>query len=225
MRSVLIILFLLIGSVCYSQPKDNLYQTSDSCYVNSVILSETPSSNTLYHPTKILSLKTNLLSDLILTPNIQVELYTYIWNTSIELEWTFPWWSVKEYHFYYQILNGCVNIKKYFNNNYTGWYVGLYGNRGYYDIFIGKEKGYQGGHYGCGVSVGHVFKVNNCIVEPFLRVGWLGSRYDEYISKDKYYYNWNGDNSKFIPQRFNLNYFGPTAIGVNIGWNIIRKHD
>ena len=52
----------------------------------------------------------------------------------------FPWYHNDSNHKCYQILNGTVGIRKYFNNEYTKWYVGIYCNTGYFDLSMNEEK-------------------------------------------------------------------------------------
>jgi len=183
----------------------------------------------------ILAIKTNVASDAILTPNIQAELYTWLWGLSLEFDYTFPWYH-KDYdkYFYYQILNGTAGIRKYFNNKYTGHWIGIYANTAIYDIcFWNKDKGWQGEVYGAGIGYGYVFqskKYPRFKFEPYIRLGWFNTKFDTYhVSQpwnEKYYYNWYSRASDFVPRRFNMNYFGPTEIGINITFDLIcvRKY-
>ena len=183
----------------------------------------------------ILAVKTNTVSDLLATPNVQAELYTHLWGLSLEFDYTFPWWH-KDYddYFYYQILNGTVGIRKYFNNKYNGHWVGVYANTAIYDIcFWNKDKGWQGELYGAGLGYGYVFqnkKYPRLKFEPYIRIGWFNTKFDTYHASqpwdEKYYYNWYLRASDFVPRRFNMNYFGPTEIGFNITFDLIclRKY-
>ena len=174
----------------------------------------------------VLSFKTNLLEDLIGAVNAHAELFTYLWGISLEYEHTFPWWKNDDKYIYYQLLNGMVGIRKYFNNDYSKWYIGVYGNTGYYDFSLDKDTGRQGEHRGAGMSAGYVWRKGNWRFEAFGRVGWLNSNYDKYHAgqpfEGRYYYDWVGKNEDFIPRRFNLNYVGPTMIGFSIGYDLIR---
>lgn len=189
----------------------------------------------LYQKIPVVALKTNLLSDAIITPNVQAEVYTYLWNLSLEFDYTFPWWRIDEdKYFYHQILNGTAGIRKYFKNDYTGHYIGIYGNTAIYDLcYFNKEKGWQGEAYGAGFSYGYVFKhkkYSRLRFEPYVKVGWLNTRFDTYHASQpfngKYYYNWFGNINDFVPRRFTMNYFGPTAIGFNLTYDLIcvRKY-
>ena len=182
----------------------------------------------------IVSLKTNVLLDIIpyspfglsFTPNVQVEIYTLLNGLSLEFEYTFPWWKNDNTYKYYQIINGCFGIRKYFDNAYRGWYVGLYGNTGYFDLSINKDKGWQGEHHGAGLSVGYVIRRGVLRFEPYIRVGWVGGKYDSYHAGDpfngRYYYDWYKPASEFEPRKYTFNYFGPTMIGFNISFDIIN---
>lgn len=182
----------------------------------------------------ILAVKTSLVSDLLATPNIQAEVYTHLWGLSFEFDYTFPWWHKDEGCFYYQVLNGTVGIRKYLNNQYTGHWLGIYGNSAVYDIcFWNKDKGWQGELYGVGLGYGYVFRDKRyprLKFEPYIRIGWFRSKFDTYhISQpwnEKYYYNWTSRASEFVPRRFSMNYFGPTEIGFNLTFDLIcvRKY-
>ena len=181
----------------------------------------------------IVSLKTNVLLDAIpyspfgisFTPNVQLEIYTWLHGLSIEFEYTFPWWKNDNTYKYYQIINGTVGIRKYFNNRYNNWFVGLYGNTGYFDLSKNKETGWQGEHHGLGCSFGYVFQNNRLRIEPYIRIGWLSGKYDPYHAGDpfdnKYYYDWTKPASEFQKRKHSFNYFGPTMIGLNISFDII----
>ena len=70
----------------------------------------------------------------------QAELHTWFHGLSVEFEYMFPWYHNDSNHKYYQILNGTVGIRKYFNNEYTKWYVGIYGNTMVISIFQLTKK-------------------------------------------------------------------------------------
>lgn len=183
----------------------------------------------------ILAVKTNAIADVLITPNIQAELYTWLWGLSLEFDYTFPWWH-KDYdqYFYYQILNGTAGIRKYINNSYTGHWIGIYANTAIYDIcFWNKDKGWQGEVYGAGLGYGYVFqskKHPRIKFEPYVRFGWFNTKFDTYHASqpwnEKYYYNWYLRASDFVPRRFSMNYFGPTEIGFNLTFDLVcvRKY-
>lgn len=177
----------------------------------------------------ILAVKTNLISDLALAPNVQAELYTHIWGLSVDFAYLFPWYKNHDKFFYYQVLNGAAGIRKYLKDDYTGHYFGIYGNTVIYDICLfNKDKGWQGEGHGAGLTYGYVLpnkKHPRLKVEFYARLGWLSTKFDSYHTletfDEKYYYDWTGRASEFVPRRFNLNYFGPTAIGFNLTYDLI----
>lgn len=177
----------------------------------------------------ILAVKTNMASDLLATPNIQAELYTHLWGLSFEFDYTFPWWCKDDKCFYYQILNGTAGIRKYLNNQYTGHWIGIYANSAVYDVcFWNKDKGWQGEALGAGIGYGYVFQSKRyprLKFESYIRLGWFNSKFDTYYMSqpwnEKYYYDWSGRASEFVPRRFNMNYFGPTEIGFSLIFDLI----
>ena len=176
----------------------------------------------------VLAVKTNLLADALITPNVHAELYTHFLNTSLEFEYTFPWWSTDVYHKYYQILSGTAGIRRYFKDTYNGHYIGAYINTTIYDIEFSNDPGYQGEGYGFGISYGYVFnnkKHPRLKFEPFVRVGYFYTKFDTYHTSEpfdgKYYYNWYKKASDFVPRRLEMNYFGPTMIGFNLTYDLI----
>lgn len=183
----------------------------------------------------ILGVKTNLVADALITPNVQAELYTHLWGLSLEFDYTFPWYH-KDYdtYFYYQLLNGTVGIRKYLKKDYTGHYFGIYANTAIYDLCpADKDLGWQGELYGAGISYGYVFqnkKYSRLKFEPYIRIGWFNTRFDEYHASqpwdEKYYYNWYKRASDFVPRCLKMDYFGPTEIGINFTFDIVclRKY-
>lgn len=196
----------------------------DTIYIRDTLYLEKP-----FRRIPILAVKTNLATDLIAAPNIQAELYTHLAGISLEFEYTFPWYKIHDKFFYYQVLNGTAGIRKYFKDDYNGHYIGAYGNTAIYDLcFFDKDKGWQGELYGAGLTYGYVFsskKNPRWKFEGYVRVGWFNTKYDSYHTlenfDDKYYYDWYGRTSDFVPRRFNMNYFGLTMIGFNITYDLI----
>jgi len=176
----------------------------------------------------ILGVKTNLVADAALAPNVHAELYTHLAGLSLEFEYTFPWWKTDVVHRYYQILNGTAGIRKYFRNSYTGHYVGAYVNTAIYDLQAKTDQGFQGELNGIGLSYGYVFaskKDPRLKFEPYIRIGCFNTRFDEYHTSEpfdgRYYYTYTGKSSDFVPRRFKMTYFGPTMIGFNLTYDLI----
>jgi hypothetical protein len=214
------------------------YDKPQECDCDTVYLAYTDTIYNTIHDTlwfekpfkkiPILALKTNLLMDGLAAPNIQAELFTHLWGTSLEFEYTVPWWSSDEAYIYYQIADGTVGLRKYLKDSYDGHWFGLYGHTVLYDLCANKEDGWQGEGYGIGLGYGYVWRSEKhprLRLEMYGRIGWLHTKYDTYHASDpwdgKYYYDWYKRASEFVPRRFTLDYFGPTMIGINISYDII----
>lgn len=202
--------------------RDTIYIPTIERYIDTVYVEKRPTIK--IYP--IFAVKTNFVADALITPNVHAELYPWIWGLSAEFEYDFPWFGSTVTHRYYQVSNAFVGIRKYFKNNYNGWYVGVYANNALYDIAINKDNGWQGEGHGLGITAGYLIRKKNFNLEPFIRVGYFNSRFDEYDASQpfngKYYYKWNGRNSDFVPRRFELNYIGPTMLGITISYDLIK---
>jgi hypothetical protein len=213
--------------------KPEIYERVDTLRFEKIDTVYSHSTDTIYieKPWKripVLALKTNLVSDLLITPNVQAELYTHVAGLSLEFSYTCPWWHDDGVYFYHQILNGTAGVRKYFKNDYLGHYLGTYVHTGIYDLCYDKRNGWQGETNGAGLGYGYVFaskKHPRLKFEAFIRAGWLYTRYDTYHASEpfdgKYYYNWYKKASDFVPRRFVMNYVGPTMVGFNLTYDLI----
>ena len=226
-----------IVEIKFSYPKyyiDTLYITkTDTVYVRDTVYVNTGGAKWEWIPAA--AIKTNLLADALpytpfgvsFTPNVQVEIYTHLWGTSLEFEYLFPWWHNDNTHKYWQILSGTLGVRKYLNNEYYGHYLGIYGSTFAYDICKSADAGWQGEAFSAGLTYGYAFrtKVPKLKIEAFVRVGYVNSHLDRYYAPDpfegKYYYSWNRRASDFIPRQYVLNYVGPTMVGVSLTYDII----
>lgn len=224
LRNCTVEVYFSFSEPCIVQPCEN-----DTIYMqNFVYLRDTVFIKPEPTPLPILAVKSNLFADALIAPNIQAELYTHWWGTSATFDYTFPWYHSDKQFVYYQLLRGTIVLRKYLNNEYDKHYIGLYGETYEYDFCLGKEDGWQGEGYGLGIEYGYAFrskKYTKLKTELFIRAGWLNSRYDTYHAGEpfegKYYYDWYQKASEFTPRRFVLNYFGPTAIGINISYDVL----
>ena len=178
----------------------------------------------------IFAVKTNLVTDALLAPNVQAEVYFHKQNLSMEFEYTFPWWYDNDRFFFYQLLNGTLGVRKYLKDTYDGHWFGIYGNTNIYDLCFDKNRGVQGECWGVGISYGYAFRSkahSRVRWEPYIRFGYLRSKFDKYHAgvpfNNKYYYDWNSSNEDFVPRRFRMNYIGPTMLGVNISFDFNKK--
>lgn len=179
----------------------------------------------------LVSLKTNLLSDALLTPNVSLEFYIGK-QYSITGHYSFAWWSRDTKHLYYQLMDGELEFRRYFKADYShsGHYLSVYGQGNLYDFSFDAERAWQGEGWGVGLGYGYVWqpwKNKRWKIEAFIRVGYYQSLYDAYHASDpyngKYYYDWNGTIESFIRRNNRLRWFGPTNIGVSFSYDIIHR--
>ena len=167
----------------------------------------------------VLALKTNLLYDALLVPNIGVEVSIGKgWTATAG--WNCAWWDRDAAHRYWRIYGGEAEVRKYFGSKaretvLSGHHLGLYGQGYKYDFELGgrgqlSELTYGGGlSYGYALPLGHSFNLDFCV-----GFGYLGGEYKIY-DPDAGCYVW-----KETRQR---HWFGPTKAEVTLAWVIGRK--
>ncbi|MFI3315155.1 MAG: DUF3575 domain-containing protein [Rikenellaceae bacterium] len=168
----------------------------------------------------LFALKTNLLYDLLLTPNIELEVPIGD-KWSIGGEWICPWWVTNDNGYALQILSGQLEGRYWFGDRsdrlqLTGWFAGLYAGGGIYDLQW-KNNGYQGEFYiAAGLSGGYAHTINksgSLRMEYSLGVGYLNTDYR--------YYEGEQDNKFLVWQRDgNYQWLGPTKLEVSLVWLI-----
>ncbi|MBE9488600.1 MAG: DUF3575 domain-containing protein [Bacteroidetes bacterium] len=163
----------------------------------------------------LIALKTNLLYDLALTPNIGIEVpIGEKW--SVAAEWAYAWWSNDSNHRYWRMYGGSLEVRRWFggkSNRYlTGHHVGVYASAGTYDVEF-SNKGYQSKFsYTIGASYGYSLPIAKALNLDFeIGVGYLAGEYKEYEPK-------NGDYLRIATKK--RNYFGPTKGQVSLVWLI-----
>ena len=166
-----------------------------------------------------MAVKTNMLYDALLVPNIGVEFYVGK-NWSVAGNWMYAWWKSDRKHNYWRIYGGDVELRRWFGRRavekpFSGHHVGLYGQIVTYDFELGG-KGYLGDKwsYGGGVAYGYSLPVGHRFNVDFtLGIGYLGGLYKEYIPLDGHYV-WQTTKKR--------RWFGPTKAGISLVWLIGR---
>ncbi len=180
----------------------------------------------------MLAIKTNLLYDLATAVNVGIEFYTHNPRFSILANYTSPWWSYSKKHLCMQMIDGSLEGRYYFDKErkHTGHYLSVYGQANLYDFCLDAERGWQGEGYGAGIGYGYVWqpwKNKRWKLEAFMRVGYYHSIYDPYHAgekgNDKYYYDWDGPIENFIRRNHRLRWFGPTGVGVTLGYDLFTR--
>jgi len=168
----------------------------------------------------VIAVKTNLLYDAALIPNIGIEIpFAGAW--SVAAQWQYAWWKSKKHNRFWQTYGGDIEVRRWFCGRYkdkimAGHHVGVYGGIISYDFEWGK-RGYQARpwSYVAGVSYGFSLPVSSRINFDFtLGVGYMGGKYREYLPIDGHYV-W-----QVTKQR---HYFGPTKLEVSLVWKIGLK--
>ena len=172
-----------------------------------------------------MALKTNLLYDAVLLPNLGLEFYLGR-GWSIAGNWMYTWLKSDRRHRYHRIYGGDLEVRRwlsYGKKPLTGHHVGLYGQLLTYDLEWGG-KGYLGGRwsYGGGIAYGYSAPIGRRLNLDFtIGVGYLGGEYFEYVPKgwcethQKECYLWQATRQR--------RWFGPTKAEVSLVW--LLGHD
>lgn len=165
-------------------------------------------------PASYFALKSNLLYDALLVPNLSLE-------ASIGSGWTLgaggmlAWWSKDAKHRYWRIYGGDLEIRKYFgalskSKPLQGHHLGIYGDFLTYDFEFGA-KGYQSkATYAAGIKYGYSHPIANRLNLDFaLGIGYLHSNYKTYVPKDGCYVYQETKKRKWL---------GPTQAEISLVW-------
>ena len=160
------------------------------------------------------ALKSNLLYDALLIPNLSLE-------ASIGSGWTLgaggmlAWWSKDAKHRYWRIYGGDLEIRKYFgtlskSKPLQGHHFGIYGDFLTYDFEFGA-KGYQSkATYAAGIKYGYSHPIANRLNLDFaLGIGYLHSNYKTYVPRDGCYVYQETKKRKWL---------GPTQAEISLVW-------
>ena len=189
----------------------------------------------------LLAVKTNLLFDALLAPNIEVEVpfgKKHRWSVMAEL-WC-PWWrfdhnpagDVNPYYrddqrptrIAYQLLMGGVELRRWFTGRcaaavpvLTGPFVGVYAAGGKYDL--GRDgKGDQGQFVSIGISAGYSWPLaRHWNLELSAAVGYIGG--------PKVHYENEFDDARLIYRSDDdwKSWFAPTKLKVSLVYIIGKK--
>ena len=169
------------------------------------------------------ALKTNLLYDAALVPNVGAEFHLGR-NWSAGANWMYAWWKNDASSWYWRIYGGDIYLRKWFGKKaqekpLTGHHIGIYAQTLTYDFCTGS-RGYMGGEPGGniwdrasfagGVEYGYSHPISRKLNLDFtIGVGYLGGRYHEYLPIDDCYV-WQTTKDR--------KWFGPTKAEVSLVW-------
>ncbi len=168
---------------------------------------------------QVVGLKTNLVNDGFLSPNLALEVgIAKRWT--VELLGEMNLWKIKDHsmkHLYVQ-----PEVRYWLCQRFAGHFFGVHGLAGTYNYgnldidmkFLGtdfrklKDSRYQGWAAGAGIAYGYAWPVHkHWNIEGEIGIGWIYTRYDRYpceVCGTK------------IEDNKPHNYFGPTKLAINV---------
>lgn len=165
-----------------------------------------------------MALKSNLLYDVALVPNIGIEFYAGR-GWSLGGNWMYAWWKNDRRHDFWRTYGGELEVRKYLGQRakekpLTGHHLGLYGQMLTYDFETGSTGYLSKMSYGVGIEYGYSLPIGRRLNLDFgIGVGYLGGEYKVYEPVDTHYV-WQ--------QTKQRHWFGPTKAEISLVWLIGR---
>ena len=166
-----------------------------------------------------MALKSNLLYDVAITPNIGAE-FRLGKHYSVQGNWMYAWWKSDPDAWYHRTYGGDISLRRWLgkahhNRPLTGWHAGIYAQMVTYDFEWGG-RGYLGDRWswGAGIEGGWSKAVGKRLNIDFsLNFGYLTGEYKEYLPIDGCYV-WQATKQR--------HWIGPTKAEVSLVWLIGR---
>lgn len=164
-----------------------------------------------------IAVKTNLLYDAVMVPNLGAELNLFD-NYTIYADLMFADWDLPQKHFYWNLFGAQFGARKYFgqqaaDRSFSGHHAGIYGQALAYDLQAGNI-GQQTPNINMsfGAEYGYSFPLTlNLNLDLEIGIGLLTGRYYEYIVEEDHY-TWRGTIQRA--------WIGPTKASVSLVWLI-----
>lgn len=157
-----------------------------------------------------IAIKTNLLYDAALMPNLEVEwLMNRHWSVGIEGD--VAWWKPAS-NKVYRLAMISPEVKYHINPKgaWRGLYAGAFAGGGLYQLERPHHDGYRGEGGMAGLSLGYVWTLGrHLLMEAGIGAGYMYTRYKVYESRDGH---------KLYMRTKNLNYVGPLKLKLSIAW-------
>ena len=175
------------------------------------------------HKAVVFALKTNLLYDLLITPNLGFEVsFDKKHNYSLAVTGMYAWWHNDNMKWYHRVSGGDVSVRRWFSigenkekccekGYFKGLHAGIYGQWLTYDFLYGK-RGYicEEYSYAGGIEAGYSLPVAKKLNIDFnIGVGYMWGEYKEYIPIDDCYV-WQATKIR--------RWIGPTKAEVQLVW-------
>ncbi len=174
-----------------------------------------------------MALKTNMLYDAAMVPNIGAEFYLGS-RMSLNADWMYAWWSNRPTDFFWRVYGGDVGLRVWLGREakikpLTGHHLGAFISAFTYDFELGG-RGYMGGNpggnifdranYAAGVEYGYSLPIARRLNIDFtIGVGYMWGTYHEYLPIDDCYV-WQVTK--------NRHYWGPVKAEISLVWLIGR---
>ncbi len=174
-------------------------------------------------PSFYMGVRSNMLSDIFLMPNIGAEFYLGN-NISVAADWTYSWWNDDAGRWYYRNYGGDLSVRKWFGDKakdkpLAGHHIGPYAQVFTYDFLLngrGLMAGEPGGdifdcaNFAVGLEYGYSLPIARRLNIDFsLGVGYMWGKFYEYKSIEDCYL-WQSTKKH--------KYFGPTKAEVSLVW-------
>lgn len=167
---------------------------------------------------RYIAVKTNMLYDAVLLPNVAVE-FALPKRWSIEIEGMWSWWNTEDSkRNFHRIQLAGLEVRKWLGSKsktpLTGHYLGLYGMGGTYDVRFRSISYLCDGTYSFGLSYGYALPIAKRLNLEFgIGVGYWGGEYKKYTFDPEYNrYPWQSTHQR--------SYFGPTKAKISLVWLI-----
>ena len=166
-----------------------------------------------------LGIRTNLLYDALLVPNVGLEFHLGK-GWALGANWGYAWWKHDPKAFYWRTYGGEVDFRKYFGKQskerpLSGHHLGIYAQSVTYDFCLGNTGIICNLSYGGGLEYGYSLPVGKAINIDFgIGVGYLGGEYKIYEPIDNHYV-WKETRLR--------HWFGPTKAEISLVWMIGNK--
>lgn len=161
-----------------------------------------------------MAVKTNLLYDAALVPNVGLEVYLG-GGWSVGGDWMYAWWSKDAKHRYWRVYGGELEVRKYFGSKAAekplqGHHVGVYAQGLTYDFETGGKGYLSDFSYGVGVEYGYSLPVAKRLNIDFgIGIGYSGGKYKVYEPEDGCY---------VYKETKRRRWFGPTKAEISLVW-------
>lgn len=192
--------------------------TSDSIHIGPILI-EPGQPRKLHY----VALRTNMLYDALLMPNIGCEMYLGK-SWSVAANWLYGWWKTDRRHWYWRAYGGDIAVRKWLGKAaeekpLTGHHIGIYAQIFTYDFEMGG-RGYMGGkpggtiwnkmNHAMGAEYGYSLPIARKLNIDFsLGMGYWGGIYHEYKPRN-HYYVWQATKER--------HWIGPTKLEVSLVW-------